>query len=162
MSSVLHRLSPDRGLRGGEPCDGHAEWRARHIVEPYLMAESDRRRIAAMFPANADLEFGAPRATAFHPDAHELANALTVDRDEWVRRKNPVRHIGAEKARGVVAADAVRRLGQIIRAKGKEFGALGDLAGTQGGARQLDHRADLIADSGFALPLYRLCHGIDA
>lgn len=53
------------------------------------MAEGDRRRIAAMLPANADLEFGAPRATAFHPDAHQLANALTVDGDERVRRKIP-------------------------------------------------------------------------
>src|SRR5690349_21868753 len=35
----------ERGLRRGEPRDRHAERRARHIVEPNLLAECDRSQI---------------------------------------------------------------------------------------------------------------------
>ena len=39
-----------------------------------------------------------------------------------------------------------RRLGQVVGAEREELGLLGDLAGRQRGARQLDHRADQVVD----------------
>ena len=72
------------------------------------------------------------------------------------------RHVGAEKARGVVAADAEGGLGQIVGAEGKELRGLGDLGGAQRRPRQLDHGADLIVDSRSGLARDRLRHGVDA
>src|SRR5436853_596638 len=54
----------ERRLRGGKSRDRHAERRAGNIVEPDLMADSDRSWIATMFAANADLELGACLAPA--------------------------------------------------------------------------------------------------
>jgi hypothetical protein len=47
---------------------------------------------------------------------------------------------------GIVAADAERGLGEIVGAEAEELGLLGDLAGHQRGAGQLDHGADEIVD----------------
>src|SRR5687768_6882144 len=43
-----------RRLRRREPRDWHTEWRARHIVQPALMTERDRGRVAAVLAANPD------------------------------------------------------------------------------------------------------------
>src|SRR5437899_10487954 len=64
--------------------------------------------------------------TALDADPHQFAHALAVDGDERIARENPARHVGAEKARGVVAADAEGGLGQVVGAEGKEFRGLGD------------------------------------
>ena len=58
--------------------------------------------------------------------------------------------------------DAERRLGEVVGAEGEELGRLGDLAGAQGSARQLDHRADLVGDRLPCLLRDRLGHGDDA
>src|SRR3954447_11381637 len=98
----------ERGLRGGEPRDRHAERRARHVVEPDLVAEGDRGRVAAVLAADADLELGAGLAPAFDADAHQFADTLPVDRHERVGLEDAARRIGPEEARSVVAADAER------------------------------------------------------
>ena len=49
---------------------------------------------------------------------------------------------GQEAALGIVAGEAERRLGQIVRPEAEELGVGGDLAGGQAGRRQLDHRPD--------------------
>ena len=47
-----------------------------------------------------------------------------------------------EQALGVVAAQAVGHLGQIVGAKREEIGHAGDLARGEGGSGKLDHRPD--------------------
>src|SRR3954469_21061503 len=150
-SGLACRILAERGLRRRQPCDRHAERRARDIVERELVAEAPRGRTPAVLAANADLELGARLATAFDPDAHKLAHALAVDGDEGIKRNNSARHVEAEKARRVITADPVSGLGQVVGAKGKELGALGDIAGAQGRTRQLDHGADLVFDPGLGL-----------
>ena len=56
---------------------------------------------------------------------------------------------GQEAALGIVAGDAERRLREVVRAEGEEVGVLGQLAGPQRRARQLDHRADLVLEAAF-------------
>src|SRR5690606_26137397 len=76
----------ERGLRRREPRHGHAVRRAAHVVEPHLLEEEDRRRIAAVLAADPELDVG-PRLTPLL-DRHldELADAGDVDRRERVLR----------------------------------------------------------------------------
>src|SRR5262245_5271010 len=104
------RALAERGLRGGEPRDRHAEWRARHVVEPDLVAERDRRRVATMLAADAELEGVAHLATAIGRDADQLADAFAVERHERIDRQDALGLIRTEEARRIVARDAERRL----------------------------------------------------
>ena len=70
----------ERRLGSGESGDRHPERRARHIVEPDIVAERDRRRVAAMLTADADLQLFLHPAAALNADANQLANTLLVDR----------------------------------------------------------------------------------
>src|SRR3954471_9725805 len=92
-SGLACRILAERGLRRGQPCDRHAERRARDIVERELMTEGHRGGIAAVLAANSDLELGAGLAPAFDPDAHQLAHALAVDGDEGIERDDSARHV---------------------------------------------------------------------
>ena len=69
----------------------------------------------------------------------------------------PLRRIGAEKARRIVAAEMPKVV--CVRSlvpKEKNSARLGDLAGHQRRARQFDHGADLIVDLGAGLRRDRL------
>src|SRR5579862_6424508 len=58
----------ERSLCRRKPRDRDAERRARDVIEPDLVAECDRSRIAAMLAANAELESLAHFAAAFGGD----------------------------------------------------------------------------------------------
>src|ERR1019366_361755 len=131
------------GLRRGQPRDRHAVGRAGDVIQSDLVAERDGGGIAAMLAANADLETRAGLASARNADLHQLADAVAIDRDERIDLQDSLGDIGAEESGGVVAADAVSRLRQIVGAEREELRRLGDVAGHQAGARQFDHGADL-------------------
>src|SRR6516165_6462119 len=126
-SRLARRRLAKRGLRGSETGDGHAERRARDIVEGDPVAKCDRGRVAAVLAANPHFELWPRLAAAFDPDAHQFAHAFAVDGHERIARQDAARYVGAEKARGVVAADAVGGLREIVGAEGKELRALRDL-----------------------------------
>src|SRR5215510_5470591 len=107
-SCLARRVLAERGLGGREAGDGNAERRAGDVVERELMAEGDRGRVAAVLAADADLELGARLAAALDADAHQFAHALAVDGDEGITGKNATRHVGAEKARRIIAGNADR------------------------------------------------------
>src|SRR5687768_17471457 len=73
-----------RGLRGGEARDGHAIGRAAHVVEPQLMAELYRIRIAAVLAANAELDVGTGLPAEGDGGLHQLADAGDIERGERV------------------------------------------------------------------------------
>src|SRR5256886_7685126 len=59
IGGPFRRLSRlDAGLRGAEPRDRDHERRARHVRHAHLVAELDRRGLAAVLTADADLEVG--------------------------------------------------------------------------------------------------------
>src|SRR3546814_2274248 len=60
-------LEAQRALRRRQPRDRNTERRARHIVEPDLLEEADRERIAAMLAADAKREIRPHRAAAPAP-----------------------------------------------------------------------------------------------
>src|SRR5207247_2154909 len=100
------RALAERRLRGGKPCDRHAEWRARHIVEPDLVAERHRCRIATMLAADTKLERVARLAAALGRDSDQLADALAIERDERIDREDSLGRVGAKEARRIVARNA--------------------------------------------------------
>src|SRR5215471_14753606 len=71
-------------LRRRQSRDRHAIGRAGDVVEPGLVAEEHRRRVAAVLAANAELELGAHLAAALAGDLDQLAHALGIERGEWV------------------------------------------------------------------------------
>src|SRR5262245_15813522 len=97
-----------------------------------------------MLAADADLQVRPRLASALHSYLDELADTIAVDRNEGIDLEDALGDIGREEARSVIAADAIGGLRQVVGAEGEEFRGLGDLAGHQAGARQLDHGADLI------------------
>ena len=115
-----------------------------------------------MFAANADLETGPDLAAAGDADFHEFADAIAIDRDERIDFQNPLADIGAEEACGVVAADAVCGLGQVVGAEREELRGLRHVAGHQARAGKLDHRTNLIGELLAGLLHHRLRGGVDA
>src|ERR1700723_276254 len=97
------RLPAQRRLRGGEAGDGNAEGGARDIVEPRLLAEGDRGRIAAVLAADAELEIGPGLAAALGGDGDELANAFGVQGHERIGLEQSLDGVEAEERGSVVA-----------------------------------------------------------
>src|SRR5438128_735543 len=83
LFAIRHSLLPSRrtgrtlakrGLRRRKARDRHAERRTRDVVEPDLVAEGDRGRIAAMLAADAELQSVARLAAAIRRDADQFAD----------------------------------------------------------------------------------------
>ena len=112
MNKITHRIQRalvlvasglQRRLRSGEPCDGHAERRARYVIEPRIVAESDGFRIAAMFAANAEFQFRARFAAAFDSDFYQLAHTRNVNGDEGIAFDETAIEIFGEETSRIVA-----------------------------------------------------------
>ena len=117
----------EHGLGRREAGHRHAERRAGHVVEADPLALVDRRRVAAVLAADADLEVRARRAALVHGHLH-LVGDHVVQGLERVLREDPVLDVLEEEAAlGVVAAVAERHLGQVVGAEAEELGVLGDL-----------------------------------
>ena len=113
------------------------------------MAERDRARLAAVLAADPHLELGLAAAAALDRDPHQVADAVLVEHLERVALEDAVLEVvGEELPLGVVAREAERRLGEVVRAERAEVGDLGDLVGPDARARQLDHRAAQVRDRG--------------
>src|SRR5262245_51505810 len=104
----------------------------------------DRRGVAAVLAADADLERRPGLAAALDPDAHQRADTLDVDRRERILLEDLPLLVDLQELSGVVPRIAERQLRHVVGAEGEELRVLGDLAGGQRAARYLDHRADQI------------------
>src|SRR4029077_8948062 len=100
-STVLHRPSPtyrsdgrsrpinhplllERRLGRGETGDGHTERRAGHVVHAHAVAELHRGRLAAVLPADADLQLGPRSPAELDRQLDELADAFLIEHLERV------------------------------------------------------------------------------
>src|SRR5687767_5931708 len=84
MLAVLLPRSGDRGLRRREARDRHAIRRRRHVGQAGVVAERDRRRVAAVLAADADLETRTRLAPALDRDPHHGAHPVAVEHLERV------------------------------------------------------------------------------
>src|SRR6202022_4587436 len=106
---------------------------ARYVIQSDLVAERDRSRIAAMLAANADFQIRAGLAPARDADLHQFTDAVAIDRNERIDFQDSLCDVGAEEPGGIIAADAVGGLRQIVGAERKELRRLRDVAGHQAG-----------------------------
>ncbi len=127
-----------------QPGNGHPEGRTGDIVQSDLVAEDDRRGVAAMLAANAQLDVPTGGAPFFHRHFDQLADTVLVQRHERIFRQDAVIHVERQKFTRIVAGKAKGGLGQVIGAEGEKFGLDGDLVGGQRRTGQLDHGADQV------------------
>src|SRR5581483_4170832 len=102
---------------------------AGDVVHAGLVEEVDGGRVAAVFPAHADLQVRPGPAAALDGRAHQGTDAFGVDRAERRGGEDAVLQVGGEeRALRVVAAHAPGGLGQVVGTEGEELGVLGDPA----------------------------------
>src|SRR3954451_900590 len=80
------RSLAERSLGRGEAGDRHAERAARDVVQPDLVAQLDRVRVAALFAADAELDLRPRLAALLDGELHQPADAVRVHRLERVAR----------------------------------------------------------------------------
>src|SRR5688572_26819767 len=107
----------ERRLCRCELGDGDAVGRAGDVIQSDLGAEVDGGRVAAMLAADAELELGAGLAAALGGDLHQFADTFRVDADEGILLEDALPLVGRDEARGVVAAEAVGGLRQVVGAE---------------------------------------------
>src|SRR5690606_8395568 len=112
--------------------------------EPDFLTEADRGGIAAMLPADAQLDVGPSRPALLGRHAYQFPHALDVERNEGVLVDDAFLPVDFQEGRGVIAGYAEGRLRQVIRAEREELRRFSHDMSTNGGARQLDHRAGQI------------------
>src|SRR5688500_16387826 len=145
MLAVLLPRSRDRRLRRREARDRHPIRRRRHVGETGVVAERDRRWVAAVLAADPDLETRARPAPALDRDPHHGAEAVAVEHLERVRRDDLLLAVcGEEALLRVAPRDPQERLREVVRAEGEELGFRRDLVGDEARARDLDHRPELV------------------
>ena len=108
------------------------------------MAELNGAGIAAVLAADAAVQLGAGCLSGCNSHLHKAAYAYGVKLLERVGLEDLGVVIGLKELAGVVAAEAVGHLGEVVRAEAEELRLLGDIARRESGARDLYHRADLV------------------
>ena len=99
-----------------------------------------------MLAADAYFQIRFDAAATLRAEAHQLAYAFAVEHLERIVGENLPVDVCRQKAARVIAAQAKRRLRQIIRAEREEVGMLSNLAGGQSSTWQLDHSSDCVLD----------------
>src|SRR5919106_1527944 len=134
---------PQRGVGRGEPSDRDPVRRARYVVEPDPVEEAHRGGIAAVLPADPQLDVLAALPASLAGELDQLTHPSLVEGLERVRREDLVLEVaGQELPLDVVPGEPERGLGQVVGAEREELRLLGDLVGHHRRPGQLDHRAD--------------------
>ena len=95
-----------------------------------------------MLAAYAADQIGVALMTNLDAHLHQLGNA-GIDGCERVVGKKLLRKVlGHELRLNVIAAEAERRLSEVVGAEAEEVGLGGDFVGGNSSARQLDHSTD--------------------
>ena len=108
------------------------------------MAELDGRRIAAVFAADAAVQFGAGLAAELNGHLHQFAHADGVEAGERIGFVDLVLVVRRQELAGVVTREAEGHLRQVVGAEAEELRLFGDLIGGERRARDLDHGADFV------------------
>ena len=102
----------------------------------------DRVGVATVLAAHAAHQVGVALVTQLNAHLHELGNARVDGRKRVVRQQLLGEVLRNELSLNVVAAEAERRLGEVVGAEAEEVGLGGDFVSGHGSARQLDHGAN--------------------
>src|SRR5690606_40001990 len=92
----------------------------------------------------AQLEVGPSRPALLGGHAYQFPHTLDIEGNEGILVDDALLPVDFQEGRGVVARYAEGRLRQIIGAEREELRRFSHDMSTNGGARQLDHRAGQI------------------
>ena len=109
------------------------------------MAEGDAAGVAAVLATDADFQVGpglaARRSTAIRTNSPTPSRSMLA---KGSCGQHPLVDIGTKELTfGVVTAEAVGHLGQVVGAEAEEFRLASDSSGGQGGTRRFDHGPEL-------------------
>src|SRR5215217_1968832 len=137
------------GLCSGEARAGHPEGRAGDVVEARFVEEGNALRVAAVLPANPELQVWVRLLPPLAGHLDQLAHTVLIESLEGVvLQQAALQVLGEELLLGVVAAYAADHLRQVVGAEGEEIGGARYLACHRARPRQLNHRPDGQAFSG--------------
>src|ERR1700687_1914648 len=125
----------------------HTVGRSADVVHSSLMAELHAVCIAAMLPANPDLQFWTGLTALFNSPPHQHSYTLSIQRLERISSKDPglfLVYIVRQEASRVVSGQPHGGLRQVAGAERKELSNLSTLIRQQCRPRQLDHRSHKI------------------
>src|SRR4029077_46013 len=91
------RCEAGGGLCGGHPRNRDPEGRATHIVESRGVEELDARRIAAVLPADSQLQFRLCGPTSLNRDLDQFTDARNINRLEGTAHQDPLRQIARQE-----------------------------------------------------------------
>ena len=112
------------------------------------MAELHAHGVAAVLAADAAVQLRTNLLALLHSHLHQGTDAGLIQLGEGVVLEDLGVVVGVQELACVVTAEAVGQLGQVVGAEAEELRFLGDLVGSQAGAGNLDHGADLIVQLG--------------
>ena len=81
-----------------------------------------------MFAANTELQSFARGPAPLYREFDQLPDAVNIEADERITRKNAFVDVGCEESSGIVATDPQGGLGEVIGPEAKKFADFGDLA----------------------------------
>src|SRR4051812_178094 len=121
LSAGLDVLGPvrllQRSLRRREAGERDPVRRAADVIEPDPVAELDRRRLAAVLAADAELDVRLRLPPPLHRDPHQVSDTFGVEHLERVALEHAVLEVEREELPlRVVARHAERRLREVVRA----------------------------------------------
>ena len=132
-------LLSDSSLCSGQTRDRHTERRAGHIVQTNLVAELYGAGVTAVLTADTAVQLGTGSFTVLHSHLHQLANTVTIQLGEGIVLKDLGVIVSVQELTGVITAEAVGHLSQVVGAEAEELCFLSDLAGSQSCAGDLEY-----------------------
>lgn len=112
----LARFASESRLGCRKTSHGHPEGRTRHVAQSNFFTKNNGFRVAPMLSAETDFEVRTHLPAPLGSNLHKLAHRL-IQRRERVVVDDPLLGILAQEAASVVAAQAKRRLRQVIGAE---------------------------------------------
>src|ERR1019366_10196867 len=101
-------------LRGGEASDQHPERTAGNVVQADACAELDRRRIAAVFAADTQLDVRPGAASLFARHLDQLTNTLLVELGKRILLQDAQFEVRRKDLVDVVTREAEGGLREIV------------------------------------------------
>src|SRR5262249_32799368 len=101
-------------LCGSEASNRYAIGRTAHVIQTDRIAELDRRRLTAMFPADAEFELRPRRASFLGGNLHQGADALLVQYLKWIGLQDSARDVIHDELAGVISRKSKSHLSQIV------------------------------------------------
>src|SRR6185437_6255790 len=92
------------------------------------MTECHRARLASVLAADAQFNARSGLSAILNRDADQAADSDGVQGLKRVIRKNATFYVRRKEAPGIVAAESVGRLGQVVGSEAEEFGPFGNFA----------------------------------